>query len=219
MDALSATASLWLAVVISGLYHGVNPGMGWPLAVSSALMERRKGALFAAMASLAVGHFLAMLLVLVPFSAMTVLAAYESQLRIVGGLLVMLLGCWLLATKRHPRFLARIPPSRLAIWSFFVAIVHGAALMLVPIYLGLCNVSDLDAGHQAASSLFARNAGLLFSVAIAHTAAMIAAGGAAAYATYRWLGLGFLSKSWFDLDTVWALSLILVGAIGVWTAL
>jgi hypothetical protein len=28
-------ASLWLAVVGSGIYHGVNPGMGWPLAVSA----------------------------------------------------------------------------------------------------------------------------------------------------------------------------------------
>ena len=26
---------LWLAVIASGLYHGVNPGMGWPLAVSA----------------------------------------------------------------------------------------------------------------------------------------------------------------------------------------
>ena len=25
-------AGLWLAVIASGLYHGVNPGMGWPLA-------------------------------------------------------------------------------------------------------------------------------------------------------------------------------------------
>ena len=28
-----APAGLWLAVIASGLYHGVNPGMGWPLAV------------------------------------------------------------------------------------------------------------------------------------------------------------------------------------------
>jgi hypothetical protein len=33
-------AALWLAVVASGLYHGVNPGMGWPLAVSAGLIER-----------------------------------------------------------------------------------------------------------------------------------------------------------------------------------
>jgi hypothetical protein len=30
--------------------------------------------------------------------------------------------------------------------------------------------------------------------------------------------LGFISKSWFNLDVVWALSLILVGAIGVTSA-
>jgi hypothetical protein len=32
-------AGLWLAVVASGLYHGVNPGMGRPLAVSAGLLE------------------------------------------------------------------------------------------------------------------------------------------------------------------------------------
>jgi hypothetical protein len=33
-------AALWLAVVGSGIYHGINPGMGWPLAVSAGLMGR-----------------------------------------------------------------------------------------------------------------------------------------------------------------------------------
>ena len=47
--------------------------------------------------------------------------------------------------------------------AFFVAIVHGAALMLVPIYLGLCRVEDLDAGHRAATALMTRNAGLLLA--------------------------------------------------------
>jgi hypothetical protein len=43
-DMISVTA-LWWAVIVSGLYHGLNPGMGWPLAVSAALMERKQGAL------------------------------------------------------------------------------------------------------------------------------------------------------------------------------
>jgi hypothetical protein len=30
--------ALWLTVIASGTYHGVNPGMGWPLAVSAGLM-------------------------------------------------------------------------------------------------------------------------------------------------------------------------------------
>jgi hypothetical protein len=62
-----APAWLWMAVVASGLYHGVNPGMGWPLAVSAGLMERSSRALIAALWPLMVGHLLAMLLVLLPF--------------------------------------------------------------------------------------------------------------------------------------------------------
>jgi hypothetical protein len=44
---------------------------------------------------------------------------------------------------------------------------------------------------------------------------MIVSGGIVAFAVHEWLGLRFISKSWFNLDVVWALSLILVGAVGV----
>jgi hypothetical protein len=33
-----------------------------------------------------------------------------------------------------------------------------------------------------------------------------------------WLGLKFLSRTWFNLDFVWALSLILVGTFGIYSA-
>jgi hypothetical protein len=61
--------------------------------------------------------------------------------------------------------------------------------------------------------------GLSVAVAVVHTGAMVTSGGAIAFAVYRWLGLRFLSRSWFDLDVIWALSLMLVGAIGVTFAL
>ena len=102
--------------------------------------------------------------------------------------------------------------------SELVALAHGAALMLVPIYLGLCAIEELDTGHRAASALMATTA-LALGVAVVHTMAMIGSGGALAYAVHRWLGLQFLSRSWFDLEVVWAFSLICVGVIGVWTAL
>ncbi len=219
MLSVTTTAGLWLAVVLSGLYHGINPGMGWPLAVSSAMMERRETALFRALGALAIGHFAAMLVILVPFSLMTALVTYERPIRIGGGLLVAGLGVYLLITRRHPRFLSRIPPSQLALWSFLVAIVHGAALMLVPIYLGLCAAEDLDSGHRAAQDLMARNATLLGAVALTHTAAMIVSGGTLAYAVHRWLGLSFLRKTWFDLEAVWATSLVIVGGLGIASAL
>ncbi len=221
MPLTDGTAGLWLAVLLSGIYHGLNPGMGWPLAVSSALMEldprRRDSALFRALASLSLGHFLAMLGILLPFTLMLVLAEYERVIRMGAGALVIALGLWILVTNRHPRFLARVPPSRLGLWSFLVALAHGAALMLVPIYLGLCATETLDAGHQAAESLM-RNAGIGLAVATAHTIAMMLSGGALAWGVYRWLGLGAIRRSWLDLERVWAMSLLLVGILGIWSA-
>ena len=214
-DLLTATAGLWLAVVASGVYHGVNPGMGWPLAVSAALMGDGRRGLAGALGALTVGHFLAMIGILLPFAVMSTLVAWQHQIRIAAALVVIGFGAYLLVNRRHPRFLARIPPTRLALWSFLVATAHGAGLMMVPIYLGLCATNDPDAGHRAASTLMASGAGLSLLVAAVHTAAMILSGGLIAVAVYAWLGLKFLTKSWFDLDRVWALSLILVGTIGV----
>jgi hypothetical protein len=39
-------------------------------------------------------------------------------------------------------------------------IAHGAGLMLVPIYLGLCRAADLDKGHEAAGALINANLGM-----------------------------------------------------------
>ena len=87
--------------------------------------------------------------------------------------------------------------------------------MLVPIYLGLCRAADLDAGHEAAGTLINANLTMAVLVAVVHALAMISAGGILAWLVYRYLGLRFLSRSWFNLDSVWAASLILVGGISL----
>jgi hypothetical protein len=206
---------LWFAVVASGVYHGVNPGMGWPLAISAGLMGRGRRDLIASLGPLGAGHFLAMAGILAPFAAMTALVAWQREIRIGAGLLVIAAGAYLLVARRHPRFLARIKPSQLALWSFAVATAHGAGLMLLPIYLGICGVGKQDVGHQAAAALMRGNLGTAIAVSTLHATAMIVSGGIVAFAVHEWLGLRFISKSWFNLDVVWALSLILVGAIGV----
>jgi hypothetical protein len=211
----TTTAWLWLAVIASGLYHGVNPGMGWPLAVSAGLMERRSAALLAALGPLAAGHLLAMLLVLLPFALLVTLVDWQRQIQVGASLVVIAFGIYRLADRSHPRALARIPPTQLGLWSFAVAIAHGAALMLVPIYLGLCREADLDTAHAAAGTLMNANLGMAVLVAIVHATAMIAAGGSLAWLVYRYLGLKFVSRSWFNLDTAWAVSLVLVGAIAL----
>jgi hypothetical protein len=204
-----------LAVVASGFYHGVNPGMGWPLAVSAGLMQRSSRALLAALWPLTAGHLLAMFLVILPFALLVTIVEWQRQIQLSASLAVIAFGVFRLVDRRHPRGLARIRPTQLGLWSFAIAIAHGAGLMLVPIYLGLCRPSDLDRGHAAATSLISASLEMALLVAVVHSIAMVAAGGCVAWLVYRYLGLKFVSRSWFNLDTAWALSLILVGAVAL----
>jgi hypothetical protein len=212
------TVGLWLAVVASGLYHGLNPGMGWPLAVSAGLMGRGRRDVVAALAPLAAGHIVSMLVILLPFALMTALLDWQREIRIGASAAVIAFGAFRLVNRRHPRALARIRPTQLALWSFAIATAHGAGLMLLPIYLGLCSIEELDKAHQASSILMAQNSETAVLVSLAHTLAMVTAGGVIALLVYDWLGLKFLSRGWFNLDFVWAISLILIGAIGLLTA-
>jgi hypothetical protein len=189
--------------------------MGWPLAVSAGLMERSSRALVAALWPLTGGHLLAMLVVILPFSLLVALVQWQRQIQIGASLLVIGFGIFRFVNRRHPRMLARMRPTQLGLWSFAVAIAHGAGLMLVPIYLGLCTAAELDGGHEAAGALINANLGLAVLVPVVHSLAMIAAGGILAWLVYRYLGLKFLSRSWFNLDATWASSLILVGALSL----
>jgi hypothetical protein len=210
-----SSAWLWLAVVASGLYHGVNPGMGWPLAVSAGLMDKRARALLAALWPLSVGHLLAMLAILLPFALLLGLAQWRHQIQAGASVLVMAFGTFRLLSPRHPRVLARIRPTQLALWSFVVAIAHGAGLMLLPIYLGLCQTFGPDQDRDPAAILINTNLEMAAAVSVVHSIAMISAGGCAAWLVYRYLGLKFVSRSWFNLDSIWAVSLIVVGAISL----
>jgi hypothetical protein len=208
-------AGLWVAVIASGLYHGVNPGMGWPLAVSAGLIERSSYALVSALWPLTIGHLLAMFVVILPFALLLAIVEWQQQIQIGASLAVIGFGVFRFVNRRHPRVLARIRPTQLGLWSFAVAVAHGAGLMLVPIYLGLCRAADLDNGHEAASALINANLGMALLVSVVHSVAMIAAGGLLAWLVYRYLGLKFVSRSWFNLDATWAFSLVLVGALSL----
>ena len=188
--------------------------MGWPLAVSAGLMERSSRALVMALWPLTVGHLMAMLVVILPFALLVALVEWQQQIRIGASFLVIGFGAFRFLNRRHPRVLARIRPARLGLWSFAVAIAHGAGLMLVPIYLGLCR-ADLDKGHETAGALINANLNMAILVSVVHSVAMIMAGGFLAFLVYRYLGLKFVSRSWFNLDATWAFSLVLVGALSL----
>lgn len=220
------TAALWLAVVGLGLYHGLNPAMGWPLAVANGMAERRAGAVFATVLPLGGGHAMAIAVALAPFAWLGWYLEWSRAIRIGAGALVLLFGLYKLARPRHPRMLARIPPGRLAWWSFLMATAHGAALMLVPFMLGLCAAPapGMAAGAGAAAAtdhaplmgrLARANLDTALLVTAVHALASILAGLGMAWLVYRHLGLRFLRRTWFDLDAVWGASLALAGAAGI----
>ena len=227
MVGTEASASLWAGVVAVGIYHGLNPAMGWPLAVANGMSERRGTAVFATWVPLGAGHLLAMALVLVPFALLAWMLQWSREIRVAAGALVLLVGVSRLFLRRHPRWLARIRPTQLALWSFLMATAHGAALMLLPILIGLCEApapalalaptGALD--HDAVMGLMRTSVGTAVAVSVLHTAAMIGSGLGVAWIVYRYLGLRALRSAWLDLDIVWALGLIASGLAAVAMAL
>lgn len=165
-----------------------------------------------ALVYLTAGHLLAMLTATLPFAMLSALVAWQRPIQIGASLIVLSFGLYLLIQPRHPRALARIPPTQLVLWSFAIAMAHGAGLMLVPIYLGLSG-AHVTAGHHLPEGMLNANLSLAVLVSTVHTLAMIAAGGLLAWLVYRFLGPKFVSQSWFNLDRVWAFSLVIVGAI------
>jgi hypothetical protein len=212
-----STSALWLTVVALGLYHGINPAMGWPLAVANGMAERRARAVFATLLPLGGGHFMAIAVALAPFAWLGWYLEWSRAIRIGAGLAVLLFGAFKLVRRRHPRFLARIPPTRLAWWSFLMASAHGAGLMLAPFMLGLCAVpAPGRPGHAAVMGFLARaNLDTALLVATVHTVASLLAGIGMAWLVYRYVGLPFLRRAWLNVDAVWGASLVVAGASGI----
>lgn len=218
---MTANTALWAAVVALGVYHGLNPAMGWPLAVANGLAQRRDAAVLRTVLPLAGGHFAAMAVVLLPLAGLAWMLAFGRPLRLAAGALVLGCGAYKLLRPRHPRRLARVRPTQLAWWSFLMGLAHGAGLMLAPVMLGLCG-SQPPEGRLHASVmrvLAASDLGTALVVTTVHTLALLAAALAMAWAVYRYLGLRFLRRAWLNLDQVWAASLVLAGAAGVAVAL
>jgi hypothetical protein len=210
----------WLAVVALGAYHGLNPGMGWLFAVSNGMQARRASGVFLALPPIALGHLLAMAAALLPFTVLGLYLERLNEIRAAAGLILLTFGVYKLFSRRHPRFLARIGPSHLTLWSFLMATAHGAGLMLVPLVLVFCtDPRSVHGGHRALLEVARGGLGLTLIAVTVHTAAMVLVGGAIAWVVYRYLGLGLLRRSWLNLDLLWAGLLIVVGGIALVVAL
>lgn len=228
----------WLALFLLGAWHGVNPGMGWLFAVALGLQEQKGSAVRRALWPLALGHGLA-IGAAVLFAALVGFILPLGALKWTVAAILVGLGLYRLFRSRHPHYGGmRVTPRELSLWSFLMASAHGAGLMVLPLVLGMAEGPSAtghatsphglaQAGAVVASAGHTGHAGhsvMLLSVlpdgqlagltaTLAHTAGYLVVMGLVAVLVYEKLGLRLLRTLWFNLDLIWAGTLILAGAM------
>jgi len=188
--ALTSTM-LWLMLLL-GTCHGTNPGMGWLFAVALGMQEQKGSAGARALAPIAIGHALAIGIVVMA-AALFGMALPLMAVRYFVAVLLVGLGIYSLVGHWHPRWVRMQVGFRdLTVWSFLMASAHGAGLMVVPVLLGRSKVqaSSQMAGHYRAAAAAGPLAGMLAT--LVHTAAYLAVTGSLAWVVYRKFGLALL---------------------------
>lgn len=184
--------------------------MGWLFAVAIGLHRRSERLIFVALLPIALGHFLAICTAV----ALTMFVGTLVDLSVLStgtGLMLIVWALWLLAYgHRHP---VRIGMTTgligLGLWSFIMALAHGAGLMILPALLPLQNAQDHVHGTVAESVSFA------MAAVTVHTAAMLVSTGFMAFVVYRWIGLSILKRAWINFDLIWAGVLLLGGLVSI----
>jgi hypothetical protein len=199
----------WLALVGLGVFHGINPAMGWLFSVALGLHRRSRRIVLLSWIPIALGHAAAVALVLVAVLALGLVVDAATLSRAAAA---MLLGWALWHAVRGHRQRLRIGMQTglagLALWSFLMSSAHGAGLMLIPILLPLCLSGAPSGGLTASAALPVALAALGV-----HTAAMLATITAVSLIVYEWVGLAFLRSGWVNLDLIWIAALGFCGVL------
>jgi hypothetical protein len=203
---MSERSAGWSMLFLLGAYHGINPGMGWLFAVARGMQEHRARAVAWSLPPIALGHALSIgTVVLVAGLAQVALPLTYIRIGVAAALVGM--GVHKLIRSCHFRRVGmQVGFRELTVWSFLMASAHGAGLMVLPVML-----AGPHANHHVASS---GAAGGLWATLI-HTMGYFSVTTAAALLVYKKFGLGMLRRSWFNLDLIWAIALVLTGFVAL----
>ena len=205
----------WEAMAFLGIYHCINPGMGWLFAVALGLQHGSARGVWRALAPMVAGHAAAVGVVLLAAGLAQMIVPFDV-LRFAVAAMLIALGLYRLRRHGHPRFGGMQVGFRdLTMWSFLMASAHGAGVMLLPFVIPPAAVSAANHVHahaHAASAAPAMAAAGGFAVAI-HTLAYFTAMALIAWAVYLRFGLSLLRTAWFNLDWIWAGALVVTGVV------
>ena len=204
-----------MAVFGLGMFHGINPAMGWLFAVALGLQDQKRAAVLRALPPMVVGHALSVGIIIA-----AVLVARVSlpprTLKIVAAAILFVFGLYRLLRSRHPNWVGmRVGFGDLTLWSFVMASAHGAGLMLVPFFLqsqapGEGHHHEAHQMHAWAFANFSAPS-LLFAAIVVHTLGYLVTTALVAIVVYEKLGIAILRHAWFNIDFVWMLALMITG--------
>jgi hypothetical protein len=209
MDMDNVTMS-WVLLLGLGAFHGLNPGMGWLFAVALGMQERRRNAVLSALLPLGLGHALAVGAAVVVALVAGIVIPINWLRWIVAGTLISL-GVSRMLWHRHPRWASmRVGTGALTFWSFLMASAHGAGLMVVPVFLS----TQMEGAHHhhAMGASAMTPAGALLATTV-HTLGYLVVTAVIAVVVFEKVGVGVLRKAWFNLDLVWATTLLGTGVV------
>ena len=197
----------WFALAGLGVFHGVNPAMGWLFAVALGLHRESRAVVLTSLLPIAVGH--AASVALVAILAMAAGVAVDRRLiQILTGILLIGWAIYHALARHRVRFGMRVSHLGLTVWSFLMATSHGAGLMLIPFLMPLEAMAREGHHFGLGDSLFLALAGVA-----AHSLAMLATTGAVAIAVHDWIGIAILRRAWVNMDRLWTLALVATGLL------
>jgi hypothetical protein len=201
----------WLTLAGLGVYHGVNPAMGWLFAVSRGMQERSRRAVLRSLVPIAIGHEASIALVALLVLGLST-TTDPKALRIGAAVVLVGFGIFRFVKPRaHFRWTTmRVSDRELGLWSFLMSTAHGAGLMVAPIILGL---RASQSGHDDMAMLAGGPLDVTAVGVAVHVAAMIAVMGAIAWFVYERVGLQILRRAWLNSDQVWAGAFVLAGLV------
>jgi hypothetical protein len=203
----------WLVVFGLGLFHGINPAMGWLFAVALGLQEQKRAAVLRALPPMVLGHALSVGIIIAAV-LLARISLPHGALKIAAAAILFAFGFYRLLRSRHPNWVGmRVGFGDLTIWSFVMASAHGAGLMLVPFFLGSPAAGE---GHHHGShhgAAFANFSGpsLLAASVTVHTLGYLLMTALVALLVYEKLGVAILRRAWFNIDLVWMVALMITG--------
>jgi hypothetical protein len=201
----------WLTLAGLGVYHGVNPAMGWLFAVSRGMQEKSRNAVLRSLVPIAIGHEASIALVALLVIGLST-TTDPMALRIGAAAALIAFGIFrFLKPRAHFRWTSmRVTDRELGVWSFLMSSAHGAGLMVAPVILGL------QASSHSHDDMAMLSGGPIDIAAVGiavHVGAMVVVMGTIAFFVYERVGLKVLRRAWLNTDQVWAGAFVLAGLV------